>query len=74
MDVGDDQGNSVYVLIDKDTFAQLRAAQGTADEATRRHLRTLIEEGVASVDYQPADEVFANLRRYAEGLATQQNP
>ena len=43
---------------------------GTADEATRRHLRTLIEEGIASGGYQPADTVFQELRQYAEQLAS----
>jgi PHD/YefM family antitoxin component YafN of YafNO toxin-antitoxin module len=72
VDVEDEQEKAVYVLVRKDTFAQLRETQGTADEATRRHLRALIEEGVASGDYEPADAVFADLRRYAGELASKQ--
>ena len=68
VDVEDELGQAVYVLVPKDTFAQLRESQCAADEATRHHLRLLIEEGVASGDYQPADAVFAELRRYVDAL------
>ena len=70
VDVENEQEKAVYAVVHKDTFAQLRKTQGTADEATRRRLRALIEEGVASGDYQRADTVFAELRRYAGELAS----
>jgi hypothetical protein len=70
VEVEDEHASAVYVLVDKDTFAHLQETQGQADENTRRHLRSLIEEGIASGDYQPADEVFAALRQYAGDLAS----
>jgi hypothetical protein len=70
VEVEDDQASASYVLIDKDTFSHLQQAQGQADQESRRHLRSLIEEGIASGDYQQADRVFAELRQYATGLAS----
>ena len=72
VDIEDEQANAVYVLIDKDTFSHLRTVQGNAEEGMRQHLRSFIEEGIASGDYQPTDTVFGDLRQYAEKLASQQ--
>ena len=74
VEVEDEQGSAVYVLVDKSTFAHLQEAQGHADEDSRQHLRSLIEGGIARGDYQAADKVFADLRQYARGLASQRNP
>lgn len=73
VEVEDEQGTAIYVLIDKDTFAHLQEMQGQADEETRKHLRALIEQGIASGDYKPADAVFAELRQYAGELASKRN-
>ena len=70
VDVEDEQANATYVLIDKSTFAHLQEAQGAADEATRKHLRLLIDDGIESGDYQPADTVFEDLRQYAEQMSS----
>lgn len=73
VEVEDEHGSGVYVLVDKDTFAHLQETQGQADEETRRHLRSLIEEGIASGDYKAGDSVFAELRQYAGKLASKPN-
>ena len=71
VDVEDDQASDTYVLINKDTFAHLQELQGNADASTRQHLRKLIEDGIASGDYEPADQVFADLRKFAEQLGSE---
>lgn len=73
VDVGDDQGEATYVLVGKETFAQMQTALGQAEEASIRHVRSLIEEGIASGDYQPADTVFAELRQFTEKLTSPQD-
>ena len=73
VEVQDEQGSEVYVLIDKSTFAHLQEAQGHADEDSRQHLRSLIEDGIASGEYQAGDKVFADLRQYAGRLASHHN-
>jgi hypothetical protein len=70
VDVEDEQAQAMYVLIDKSTFAHLQEVEGMADEATRKYLRSLVEDGIKSGKYQPADTVFEDLRRYAEQLSS----
>ena len=70
VEVEDEQAAAVYVLIDKNTFAHIQDSQGRADEETRRHLKALIGEGIASGEYRPGEKVFANLRQYVSGLTS----
>jgi hypothetical protein len=69
VDVEDDDESKVYVLMAKDTFVHLQGMQSDGDEETRQALRSLIQEGIDSGPGIPAEQVFADLRQYAEDLA-----
>jgi hypothetical protein len=68
-----DEGGHAYVIIARDVYLHLQGLAAEAEEQTRQRLRGLIQEGIDSGDYQPADQVFAELREYAAGLDSRSN-
>ncbi len=69
----EDDAGRAYVIITKDVYLHLQALTADAEEQTRQRLRELIQVGIDSGDYQPADQVFAELREYAAGLDSRNN-
>ena len=64
----EDETGHPYVIISQDVYVHLQGLAADAEQQTRQRLRELIQEGIDSGDYQPADQVFAELREYAAGL------
>ena len=64
----DDGDGHPYVILSKDIYIHLRSLQIDAEQETRESLRCFVNDGIASGDYQPADEVFAELRSFAQEL------
>ena len=66
-EVEDDAGLT-YVVIPKTAFVHLTNLCHEADEATRRELQRLIQQGVDSGPGIPGERVFAELRQVADSF------
>lgn len=64
----DDGDGHPYVILSKEIFIHLQSLQIDAEQETQESLRRLVNDGIASGDYQPADEVFSELRSFVKGL------
>ena len=67
----EDDAGEPYVIIHKDVYTHLKVLSAEADQQSRQRLRDLIQAGIESGDYQPHDQVFAELRQYAANLDSQ---
>lgn len=65
--VVDDEDQSIYYLLDEQSYLHLAGLRADHERSCETKLRELIEEGIQSGEV-PADEAFARLRSFAEQL------
>ena len=57
-----------YVIVSRETYTLLTSLSSEAEEEAKQTLRTLIQEGIESGNYRPADEVYRELYQIGKEL------